>query len=77
VDQSLPAWSASRKETLEIVGPSAAEYLNCASLRLDPDIESYFGEHDDIFVVLKTGTKKTQQADIAIAQKLWSKYNAY
>jgi putative addiction module killer protein len=36
----------------------------------------YFGEHDDIFVVLKAGNKKTQQADIAIAQKLWSKYNA-
>jgi putative addiction module killer protein len=45
-------------------------------IKTGPGYRIYFGEHDDTFVVLKAGTKKTQQTDIAIAQKLWSKYNA-
>jgi putative addiction module killer protein len=45
-------------------------------IKTGPGYRIYFGEHDDIFVVLKAGIKKTQQADIAIAQKLWSNYNA-
>ena len=45
-------------------------------IKTGPGYRIYFGEHNDIFVVLKAGTKKTQQADIAIFRKLWSKYNA-
>ncbi len=45
-------------------------------IKTGPGYRIYFGEHDDIFVVLKAGTKKTQKADIEIAQKLWRKYNA-
>jgi putative addiction module killer protein len=45
-------------------------------MKTGPGYRIYFGEHDDIFVVLCAGTKKTQKADITIAQKLWRKYNA-
>jgi putative addiction module killer protein len=45
-------------------------------IKSGPGYRIYFGEHNDIFVVLNAGTKRTQRADIAIAQKLWRKYNA-
>lgn len=36
----------------------------------------YFGEDDDILVLLLGGTKATQDRDIAIARFYWSDYNA-
>ena len=47
-------------------------------LRFDmtgPGYRVYFGEHNDIVVVLRAGTKKTQKNDIRIANKLWREYN--
>jgi putative addiction module killer protein len=36
----------------------------------------YFGEDDDILVLLLGGTKTTQDRDIATAKVYWSDYNA-
>jgi putative addiction module killer protein len=44
-------------------------------IRTGPGYRVYFGEHDDLVIILRAGTKKTQQADIAIAQKRWKEYN--
>jgi putative addiction module killer protein len=43
-------------------GVSELRFMNTG-----PGYRLYFGEHDDIFVVLRLGTKKTQGADIRIA----------
>ncbi len=44
-------------------------------MKTGPGYRIYFGEHDDLIIVLGAGTKKTQKTDIAIAQKHWSEYN--
>jgi putative addiction module killer protein len=41
-----------------------------------PGYRIYFGEHDDMVILLRAGTKKTQRSDIAAAQRLWREYNA-
>lgn len=41
-----------------------------------PGYRIYFGEHSDMVVLLRAGTKKTQRTDILIAQNLWEQYNA-
>jgi putative addiction module killer protein len=47
-------------------------------LRIDfgPGYRVYFGEDDDLAVLLLGGTKKTQVRDIKTAKKYWSDYNA-
>jgi putative addiction module killer protein len=40
-----------------------------------PGYRIYFGRHDDIVVLLRAGVKKTQDADIAVANELWKEYN--
>ena len=57
-------------------GPVGGGVSELRFMKTGPGFRIYFGEHDDIFVVLRAGTKKTQRADIAIAQNLWRKYNA-
>jgi putative addiction module killer protein len=44
-------------------------------IKTGPGYRLYFGEHDDIVVILKAGTKKGQDADIETAQQLWKEYN--
>jgi putative addiction module killer protein len=51
-------------------GVSELRFLNTG-----PGYRIYFGEHNDIVVILRAGTKKTQGDDIKIAQRLWSEYN--
>jgi putative addiction module killer protein len=57
-------------------GPVAGGVFELRFMKTGPGYRIYFGEHDDTVVVLRAGTKKTQRADIAVAQKLWRKYNA-
>jgi putative addiction module killer protein len=47
-------------------------------LRIDvgPGYRVYFGEDDDIVVLLLGGTKQTQDRDIETAREYWSNYNA-
>jgi putative addiction module killer protein len=40
-----------------------------------PGYRLYFGQHDDMVIILRAGTKKTQDTDIKIANKLWKEYN--
>lgn len=40
-----------------------------------PGYRLYFGLHDDIVIILMAGTKKTQDADIMLANRLWKEYN--
>jgi putative addiction module killer protein len=44
-------------------------------LMTGPGYRIYFGEHDDIVVLLHVGTKKTQENDLKIAVRLWIRYN--
>jgi putative addiction module killer protein len=44
--------------------------------KIGPGYRVYFGEHDDLLIILGAGTKKTQQADIALARKRWREYNS-
>jgi putative addiction module killer protein len=44
-------------------------------LMTGPGYRIYFGQHDDIVVLLRVGTKKTQDVDLKIAVKLWIEYN--
>ena len=41
---------------------------------IGPGYRLYFGQHDDIVILLRAGIKKTQNADIKIAEKLWRDY---
>jgi putative addiction module killer protein len=41
---------------------------------IGPGYRLYFGQHEDIVILLRAGIKKTQNADIKIAEKLWSDY---
>ncbi len=45
-------------------------------LRIDhgPGYRVYFGQHNDIVVLLCGGDKGTQDADIKLAKKLWTEY---
>jgi putative addiction module killer protein len=43
-------------------------------LMTGPGYRLYFGEHDDIVVLLKAGTKKTRASDLKAAAKLWIEY---
>jgi putative addiction module killer protein len=55
-------------------GP-AGKVLELRFLKAGPGYRLYFGEHNDIVVILKAGTKKTQDADIKVANNLWKEYN--
>jgi putative addiction module killer protein len=44
-------------------------------LMVGPGYRIYFGEHNDMVIILRAGTKKTQEADIKIANELWQEYN--
>ena len=54
-------------------GP-AGNVLELRFLRTGPGYRVYFGLHDDLVILLRAGAKKTQQADIRIANKLWKEY---
>jgi putative addiction module killer protein len=45
-------------------------------LMTGPGYRIYFGEHDDIVVLLHIGTKKTQDSDLKTAVKLWGEYQS-
>ena len=47
-------------------------------LKIDfgPGYRIYFGEDDDLVILLWGGKKKTQASDIKIARKHWKYYNA-
>jgi putative addiction module killer protein len=47
-------------------------------LRIDtgPGYRVYFGEDDDLVILLWGGVKKTQQRDLKIAKRYWREYNA-
>lgn len=55
-------------------GP-AGNVLELRFIRTGPGYRLYFGLHDDIVIILRAGTKKTQSADIEIGNKLWKEYN--
>ena len=57
-------------------GPVGEGVFELRFLKSGPGYRIYFSEYDDIVIVLKAGTKKTQKADISTAQKLWRNYNA-
>jgi putative addiction module killer protein len=56
-------------------GPVGGGVSELRFMRTGPGYRVYFGEHDDLVIILRAGTKKTQQADIAIVQKRWREYN--
>ena len=56
-------------------GPVGGGVYELRFMKTGPGYRLYFGEHHDIFVVLRVGTKKTQEADIKTARRLWSEYN--
>jgi putative addiction module killer protein len=43
--------------------------------RAGPGYRVYFGEHNDLVIILCAGTKKTQNANVTRAKKLWKDYN--
>lgn len=49
-----------------------------SELKIDygPGYRIYFGELDDIIILLNGGTKATQKSDIKTAKKLWRDFNA-
>ena len=55
-------------------GP-AGKVLELRFIKTGPGYRIYFGEHNDIVIILKAGTKKTQDADIREANRLWQQYN--
>jgi putative addiction module killer protein len=54
-------------------GP-AGNVLELRFLAAGPGYRVYFGLHDDLVILLRAGTKKTQITDIKIANKLWKEY---
>lgn len=49
-----------------------------SELRVDygPGYRVYFGELEDLVILLNGGTKATQRADIKTARRLWRSFNA-
>jgi putative addiction module killer protein len=45
-------------------------------IKTGPGYRIYFGEHNDMVILLRAGTRKTQRSDVIIAQRLWREYNA-
>jgi putative addiction module killer protein len=41
-----------------------------------PGYRVYFGQDDDLVILLNGGTKRTQTSDIRTAKRYWSDYNA-
>ncbi len=48
--------------------------LELRFLKTGPGYRIYFGRDGDIVVLLRAGTKSTQDADYRIAEKLWEQY---
>jgi putative addiction module killer protein len=44
-------------------------------IKTGPGYRVYYGEHDDLVIILGAGIKKTQDADIKLAKKLWKEYD--
>jgi putative addiction module killer protein len=53
----------------------AGSVMELRFLMTGPGYRLYFGQHDDMVIILRAGTKKTQEVDIKIANKLWKEYN--
>jgi putative addiction module killer protein len=54
-------------------GP-AGEVLELRFIRTGPGYRIYFGRDGDLVIILHAGIKKSQDADIKIANKLWRQY---
>lgn len=54
-------------------GP-AGKVLELRFLKTGPGYRIYFGIDGDFIVILWAGVKKTQDADIKVAEKLWKEY---
>jgi putative addiction module killer protein len=55
-------------------GPVGGGVSELRFIKTGPGYRVYFGEHDDLVIILGGGTKKTQKADIDRAKELWSTY---
>jgi putative addiction module killer protein len=81
LDQSAQARVTIALDRLERGNDSAAKSVGQGvhELRLDfgPGYRIYFGrEGESLVILLSGGSKKRQQADIAIAKTLWGEYKA-
>lgn len=57
-------------------GPVGGGVHELRFMMTGPGYRVYFGEHDgDIVIILGAGVKRTQDADIEAARKLWAEYN--
>lgn len=54
---------------------SVGKVFELRFLMTGPGYRLYFGEHNDMVIILRAGTKKTQDSDIKIANELWDEYN--
>lgn len=52
----------------------AGDVLELRFLNTGPGYRLYFGIDGDLVIILWAGTKKTQDSDIKIAEKLWKEY---
>jgi len=68
-----PDWNA-WKGNYGDYGP-AGKVLELRFFMKGPGYRLYFGEHNDIVILLRAGTKKTQDVDIKTANELWKQYN--
>lgn len=57
-------------------GPVGAGVSELRFIKTGPGYRVYFGEHDDMVIILGAGTKSTQAEDIKRARQLWSVYSA-
>jgi putative addiction module killer protein len=57
-------------------GPVGEGVFELRFIKTGPGYRVYFGEHDDMVIILTAGKKSTQTQDIKRAKVLWSDYNA-
>lgn len=57
-------------------GPVGGGVSELRFIKTGPGYRVYFGEHNDMVIILGAGTKSTQTEDIKRTKQLWNVYNA-
>jgi putative addiction module killer protein len=58
-------------------GPVGSGVSELRFIRTGPGYRIYFGQHNDMVILLRAGVKKTQDADIEAAKALWTEYKKH